>query len=182
MHTDKQNIIDLLLKQPQDEQVEDYSFTHQKCLAMRPFLQPLIQNNDTTIMIPVELMPFGVQEYAGQEGIFNHVYKRQGGGDVYTYLTVKLQKTKDSNIVIKEELPDKLYYFLGEYEILPKKNCAEWLETYPCILQALVDECFAKKIVGIQFTILEIRFHPVDYRPMAYYTCTKKLLAKVNNS
>ncbi|MFY7789175.1 MAG: hypothetical protein ACOVQA_15015, partial [Thermoflexibacteraceae bacterium] len=155
-----------------------HNFTHQKSAAMRPLLSTLIQANDTTLCIPPEKMPLDMQNYIGQEGIFNHTYKRQGGGDIYSYIALRVQKTEDSSIRIQEALPDNLYDFLGGKDILPKTQSTEWLESFPYILQALVNECLNRKIRGIQFIILEIRFHPVDYRPLAYYICTQKLLEK----
>lgn len=153
-----------------------YTFEKEQYEQIISLITPLILANDTDFVFDLKTafpdtdFVFFNLENTTEE----YRYVKQGGGDLYSYIKLSIKAIEQPLICIKEQLPENIQELLGPD--LPKNICPEWIQVYPYILKAIVDHCVKNHLIGIVFSILEVRFHPIDYKPYAYYICTRKLL------
>jgi hypothetical protein len=176
--TNKELIINLLFSNSPEEENNSGYYTFEPKTYQQIFqsLIPLIKANDTELIIDLRkhTQAIDFQSFNKSEMTEEYRYIRQGGGDLYTYIKLKVEPIAEPVLVVKEELP----MILGELidGNRPKNECVEWMTVYPYILKALVDDCLRHKMIGLKFTLLLVKFHPVDFRPFAYYVCARRLL------
>jgi hypothetical protein len=180
--SNKELIINLLLTNlPKEENNSGY-YTFEPPTYQQIFksICELIKNHDTEFIFDLksQSQSLGFQHFNRSEMIDEYRYIRQGGGDLYTYLKCKVEAIAEPVLIIKEELPAILGELIEGNR--PKNECVEWMEVYPYILKALVDDCLKHQLIGLKFTLLDIKFHPVDFKPYAYYVCARRLLNQMN--
>lgn len=178
----KKLIINLLLSSsPQEESGSGYySLEKETPEQIFSFLINLIKEGDTEFIFDLknQFQSIDFQQFNKEEAIEEYRFVRQSGSDIYTYIKLKVEAIAEPILIIKEELPEILGELIEGNS--PKNKCAEWMAVYPYILKALLDDCQKNKIIGLKFTLLEVRFHPVDFKPYAYYVCARRLLDKMN--
>lgn len=174
----KEKIIQLLMSYQSDEETSSgyYSIdsrTHQQIL---PLMADVIKTGETTFAFDLKkhFQDIDFQLFNKENASKEYKYARQGGGDLYSYLQIKVEAITEPVLLVREDLPEFLEELLDDN--CSKNQCVEWVEVYPYILKALLDYCLQNKFVGVSFTLLNIRFHPVDYKAYAYYVCARKLL------
>jgi hypothetical protein len=159
------------------EEVTKLIFESENVREIIPLISKLIELNNTDFCFDLqkrfENILFSI--YTKIDVTESHRYIRQGGGEVYSFVKMNIKSIDEPIIVVKENLPE---YLMSNIEDTLKNLCPEWMEVYPYLLKATTNYCLKNKIVGLQFTILEVIFHPIDYRANAYFTCTSKLLEK----
>ncbi len=176
----KEEITDILLSSlPFEENNSGYnSLERSKYDQVFPLIVSQIRNGDTEFVIDLKnkFKDIDFEIYSKDEIVEEHRYIKQGGGDLFTYIKLKLEMIPEPVLIISEELPEYLRELLEED--IPKSKCSEWMAVYPYILKAIIDYFLTQKTMGVRVTLLDIRFHPVDFKPYAYYVCARRLLAK----
>jgi hypothetical protein len=178
----KELIIKLLLEKPPKEENNSgyYTFAPEVYQQIFQSITDLIKNEDTELVFDLKNINQNTdyQPFNRQETIEEYRFVRQSGSDIYSYIKLKAEAIAEPILLIGEELPAILGELIGGN--LPKNQCAEWMEVYPYILKALLDDCLNSQMIGLKYTLLEVKFHPVDFKPYAYYICARRLLNKMN--
>lgn len=170
-----QNIInDYLTKKENNISFDTFKYENYKEIVN--LMTICIKNSDTTLLFDLKnvFQNIDFQSFNKKTIDKNYRFVRQGGADVYSYVNLRIEAISEPIIIIKENLPD----FFAIFEC-PKNEFIEWIEVYPFIIKALLDYCLEHKYIGISFTLLDVRFHPVDYKNYIYYICTKNLLKEL---
>ena len=99
--------------------------------------------------------------------------KNPSGSEFYTYVALKAEPCDlDGRCILIEETINK------------KDDIVEMLEIIPQISKAIFDFCSdttnnRKPIVNTKFTISDMQYSLVDFKPFRYYQCTQMLLEEM---
>ncbi|MCP4443370.1 MAG: hypothetical protein GY810_31090 [Aureispira sp.] len=95
--------------------------------------------------------------------------KYTGGLGIFSYVELSFTPFQEEQLILKDILPLELID--GYRRERPKHKHFELLQTIPFIFKAIVDYCLQYDCTGLQISLANIRFHPIDYRPFAYFQC-----------
>lgn len=158
-----------------------YVFEQDTKKQLFPLIERLIKNEDSDFTFDLKniFQNIDFKLFDKRNITKEYRYIKQGGGDLYSYIKINIQAIDEPILIIKEELPIYLQELIDGS--CPKIKCVEWALVYPYILRAVIDFCIENKVIGLIVNLLEVKFHPVDFRDYAYYACARKLLNNIFN-
>lgn len=94
--------------------------------------------------------------------------------DRYAFVEMLVVPETIPGIRISERIPETL-----EQPVIAKDKCWELMDSLPLMLAAIVDYARTHSVVNVHFIIKNVKFHLLDYRKYAYFTCTYRCLGKI---
>lgn len=173
----------LLLNSPEEEDDQRMiTFRNETYPEVFKLLADGIRRKDTELLIDMGqyLQSADFQLFSHPKITEEYRYVQQSGIDLYAFIKLRLEPVPAPVLIINEALPPLLGELMEGKK--PKNECVEWMEVYPYIMKALVDDCLTQQMSGLKFTLLEVGFHPIDYKPFGYYVCARRLLNKIHES
>jgi hypothetical protein len=103
-----------------------------------------------------------------------YVNQNASGGSFFTFIKAEMSATNLPFLTIFFDLKEEL--------AKDKEFLANLAISLPYLIKAILEDCRARKILGISINLEEIVFHSLDNKPYRYYDCMMRLLEKFHHS